>query len=337
MVAPMSDMLEMIRTLGDQLRWARDLQVPVVPSSSEVLVGGMGGSGIAGDFGAALATGTQGRVAVHKGYAPLPGWAARVRPTMIAASYSGNTEETLDMVAAAEDAGLPIVTVTTGGQLAELSTRNGWPSIAVPPGLQPRAAVGYMAGAVARLLETLGVLPDQTAALDESADLVDAATTEGSETWDLAQGLAKALVGRITIVYGGGPVSATAAQRWKTQINENAKMPAWWSVLPELDHNEIVGWETLPSVTRDLIGIVALTDVADHPRVRSRLDHTSELTRYAVPWPGEVPSRGESELARLMSLTVCGDLVSFMLAGEAGVDPVPVDTIEKLKKLLVKD
>jgi len=90
-------------------------------------------------------------------------------------------------------------------------------------------------------------------------------------------------------------------------------------------------------VTRDLTGIVALTDRSDHARVHSRLEHTSDLTTYAVPWVGEVAARGESELARLMSLTVCGDLVSFMLAGEAGVDPVPVETIEKLKKLLVKD
>lgn len=333
----MSEMLDMIRTLGDQIRWARDLHAPDLPANAEVLVGGMGGSGIAGDFGAALATQTEGRVAVHKGYSPLPGWARRVKPTFIAASYSGNTEETLDLVNAAGTAGLPIVTVTTGGQLGDLSARNAWPAITVPTGLQPRAAVGYLAGAVSRLLVTLGVLPDQTAALDEAADLVDAATTEGSETWDAAHGLAKGLVGRVTIVYGGGPISATAAQRWKTQINENAKMPAWWSVLPELDHNEIVGWETLPLLTRDVIGIVSLTDIGDHARVRDRLDHTSQLTEGAVPWLGEVRARGDSEFARLMSLTVSGDLVSYMLAGEVGVDPVPVETIEKLKKLLMKD
>ena len=333
----MSEMLGMIRTLGDQLRWARDLEVPDLAPSAEILVGGMGGSGIAGDFGAALTANSDGRVAVHKGYSPLPGWATRVKPAMVAASYSGNTEETLDLVGAAAEAGLSITTITTGGRLAELSAQNGWPSVALPTGLQPRAAVGYLAGTVARLLTSFGALPDQKSALDEAADLVDAATVEGSETWSMASDLAKALVGRITIIYGGGPLSGTAAQRWKTQINENAKMPAWWSVLPELDHNEIVGWETLPRITRELIGIVALTDAADHPRVRSRLDHTSALSEFAVPWLAEVPARGESELARLLSLTVAGDLVSWMLAGEAGVDPVPVVTIEKLKKLLVKD
>ena len=333
----MSEMLEMIRTLGDQLRWGKEAEVPDLAPNPEVLVGGMGGSGIAGDFGAALAAGAEGRVTVHKGYSPLPGWVTRVKPAVVAASYSGNTEETLDLVGAAQAAELPIVTITTGGRLAEVSTQNGWPSIAVPAGLQPRAAVGYMAGAVARLLASFGVLSDQGAALDEAADLVDAAVTEGSETWETASSLAKGLVGRITIVYGGGPISGTAAQRWKTQINENAKMPAWWSLLPELDHNEIVGWETLPTVTKDLIGVIALTDAADHDRVRARLEHTSALTEFAVPWLGHVAAGGETPLARLMSLTVCGDLVSWMLAVEAGVDPVPVETIEKLKKLLVKD
>jgi glucose/mannose-6-phosphate isomerase len=333
----MSEMLEQIQSLGDQLRWAGDLDIPELAPNQEALVGGMGGSGIAGDYGAALAGLTTGRVAVQKGYGPLPGWVRRTRPTVIAASYSGNTEETLDLVEAAQKEGLPIVTITTGGRLGELTLENGWPGVSVPSGKQPRAAVGYMAGAVARLLTGLGVLPDQREAIDEAAKHADAGTTEGSETWEMASGLANDLVGKIAIVYGGGQISSTAAQRWKTQINENAKMPAWWSVLPELDHNEIVGWETLPDTTRDLLGIIALSDSADHPRVGDRLDHTAKLTQAAVPWLAEVAAKGESELARLMSLTVCGDLVSYLLALRAGADPVPVETIEKLKKLLAKD
>src|SRR5690606_39986560 len=99
----------------------------------------------------------------------------------------------------------------------------------------------------------------------------------------------------------------TTLFRSKTQINENAKMPAWWSTLPELDHNEIVGWETLPEMTREKFAVVALTDRDDHPRIRSRLDHTASLTSYAVPRAGEVASEGVSVRARLISLTVVGD------------------------------
>ena len=111
-------------------------------------------------------------------------------------------------------------------------------------------------------------------------------------------------------------------------------MPAWMSLLPELDHNELVGWETIPELTREHVGIVALTDVLDHRRIRARLDHSSDLTQKAIPWLAEIKSRGETDVARLMSLTVVGDLASWMMAVGSGVDPVAVRTIEKLKRLL---
>lgn len=333
----MNDMLGMIRSLGDQLRWAAQLELPDLPPAPEVLVAGMGGSGMAGDYGMALTWVREGRVGVHKGYGPLPGWATRVRPSIVAISYSGNTEETLDLVTAAADLELPVITMTTGGELGRRSAEEGWPSISIPPGLQPRAAVGYLAGALARILASTGMVADQAGPLREAADLVDAATAEGSEVWGRAEQIAAGLHGRITIVYGGGPVSGAAAQRWKTQINENAKLPAWTSLLPELDHNELVGWETLAGTTRDLLGVVVLTDPGDHPRVADRVRFSRDLTTHAVPWVGEVEAAGVSELARLMSLTVTGDLVSWMLARGHGVDPTPVETIEKLKRLLAED
>ncbi|MEX0698456.1 MAG: bifunctional phosphoglucose/phosphomannose isomerase [Acidimicrobiia bacterium] len=332
----MSDMLSQIRTLGDQLRWARDVELPPIPSATDILVAGMGGSGIAGDFVAALASPGQGRVAVHKGYGPLPGWALDRKPLLIAISFSGNTEETLDIVGAASGTVIPIVTLTTGGELNRITGENGWPTIAVPGGIQPRAAVGYLFGAVARVVSAAGVIPDQGSALLEAGDAADRATTEGSPSWLLAADIAQGLAGRIPIIYGGGPLSGAAAQRWKTQINENAKTPSWWSVLPELDHNELVGWEAMPQLTNRHLGVVALTDATDHPRVKDRLAHSRALTQGAVPWVAEVAAEGETPLARLMSLVVVGDLVSLMLAETAGVDPVPVDTIEKLKRLLTE-
>lgn len=330
-------MLEMIRSLAGQLSWAGDLEVPPLPGADEILVAGMGGSGIAGDYLGALAHTGPGRVVVHKGYAPLPGWVRRVRPLVVAVSYSGNTEETLDTVEAARREGLPVVAVTTGGSLAALAADHDWPLVQVPAGLQPRAALGYLVGAVARLAANAGVLPDQAGPLAEAAATAATETTEGSESWSRAEETAGRLAGRIPIVYGGGPVGATVAQRWKTQINENAKRPAWWSVLPELDHNELVGWEAMPLGAGELLAVVALRDRADHRRVGSRFEHSRALTEDAVPWVSEVHSRGESILARLVSLTVVGDLASWMLAESAGVDPVPVDTIEELKRLLAEE
>lgn len=330
----MSEMLEQIRSLGDQLRWAADIDPPHIGTFSEVLYAGMGGSGIAGDYAAAVAAPVGTRVVVHKGYGPIPAWAIRVRPLLVAASYSGNTEETLDIVTAGSESGLTVATVTTGGRLAELTAQNDWGTITVPAGLQPRAAAGYMIGAVVRLLEGAMSVEDHRLAFLEAADLADEMTTEGSESWAQAERIANALQGRLPVIYGGGQVSSVVAQRWKTQINENAKVPAWHSHLPELDHNEIVGWETMPEMTREYVAIVVLTDESDHDRVRTRVSYTRDLTSEAVPWVGEVASRGTSRLARLVSLTVVGDLVSWMLAERLGVDPTPVATIERLKKLL---
>lgn len=333
----MTEMLAQIRSLGDQFRWAAGIATPSIGTHSEVLVSGMGGSGIAGDYAGAVATPFGTRVTVHKGYGPLHPWAVRLRPLVIAASYSGNTEETLDFVLAAYESGLPIATVTTGGRLGTLSANHSWPSITVPTGMQPRAALGYMVGAVLKVLEGARSIDDQGLSLAETAEMMDRDTAEGSERWEEAKGIASGLQGRIPIIYGGGPVSGVVAQRWKTQINENAKTPAWWSLLPELDHNEINGWEAMPERTREHLGIVALRDRSDHDRIIPRLAHTAALTDDAVPWVGDVRSSGTSLLARLASLTVVGDLVSWMLATEAGIDPVPVGTIENLKVLLAEE
>ncbi len=333
----MSDMLSQINSLGDQLRWAEEVDAPHIGTFSEVLYVGMGGSGIAGDYAGAIALPSATRVSVHKGYGPIPPWAIRQRPLVIAASYSGNTEETLDMVTSAWESGLTVASITTGGRLGELTAQHGWRGIAVPVGMQPRAAVGYMLGGVVRLLESSKSIDDQRLALLEAADTADEMIAEGSQAWQHAEKIAERLEGRIPIIYGGGPVSRAVAQRWKTQFNENAKIPAWYSSLPELDHNEVTGWETMPETTREHVGIVVLTDRTDHDRVGKRITHTRALTSEAVPWVAEVASSGSSTLARLISLTVVGDLASFMLADRLGVDPVPVATIENLKRLLTED
>jgi glucose/mannose-6-phosphate isomerase len=333
----MSDMLTMIKSLGSQLRWAAGIEVPEVPHHEDFVIAGMGGSGIAGDYVAAVVNDSSLRAVGHKNYAPLPGWVSRVRPLVVGVSYSGNTEETLSVVDAAAALDLPLAALTTGGALNDRASGEGWPTVGIPSGLQPRAALGYLFGATLRVVGASSDLSDFVADLNEAADVADEITTEGSSAWQEAEQLAASLGNRISIIYGGGAISGTAAQRWKTQINENAKMPAWWSVLPELDHNEIVSWETLPEMTNESVAVVGLSDDSDADRVSERYRHTRELTGYAVPWAGHARSTGRSAAARIISLTAMGDLVSWMLAVNAGVDPVPVGTIEKLKKLLVED
>jgi glucose/mannose-6-phosphate isomerase len=324
-------MREAIAGLPDQLRWAAEVDAPTVEGASEILVCGMGGSAISGDYLAALTAETGKRVTTHRGYG-LPRWSPHVRPLVLAVSYSGDTEETLSAIDRAAEWGLPVGVVASGGELIRRAREAGWPAIVVPPGHQPRAALGYLLGGAARLAACAGVLPGIIDELLEAAEVVAGLLDTGAAP-SLARDLAGVLDGRIPVVYGAVGPTAPVAMRWKTQINENGKWPAWWSLLPEADHNEVVGWAARPDLSRR-VGLVALRDRLETPETARRFEATMEVTAADVDWVGEVWSQGESTLARMMSLTVVGDLVSVELAESAGVDPTPVEVIERLKRLL---
>jgi glucose/mannose-6-phosphate isomerase len=330
----MTDMRDLVDGLADQLRWASSLTPVGIPAAGEILVCGMGGSGVSGDYLARIADPAGRRVTVSKGYG-LPGWAASARPLVIAVSFSGNTEETLTAVTGAEAAGLEIVAISTGGELTAWAEERGRPLVAVPEGPQPRAALGWMLGAAARVAEAAGVLSGTAADLEEAAAVVDTLTR--GPGWPLAADLAAGLAGRVVVVYGSEGLTSAVAGRWKTQINENAKSPAWSSVFPELDHNEIEAWTGAPELGTDVVGIVVLRDEAEPEAVERRIRITREVTQTDVRWVGEVRSQGRSALARMMSLTVVGDMVSVELAAALGVDPMPVDAIEDLKLRLRED
>jgi glucose/mannose-6-phosphate isomerase len=310
------------------------LDVPPVPAAAEVLVAGMGGSAMAGDVAALVAADAGMGVTVHRGYG-LPAWAVHRRPLVLAVSYSGNTEETLSVVDAAADAGLDLAVVCAGGELGRRAVDSGWPVLTVPIGLQPRAAVAYQAGAVARLLQSAGIVPDQVPGLEEAAGILDRLFAGGDgAAVTLGRDLAHALQGRITVVYGGTGLGALAAMRWKTQVNENAKMPAFWNEVPELNHNELEGWGTLADLTRRTVGIVMLRDPSEHPRVQRRMDLTAETISDRVPIVGTVEAQGAGALARFFSLAAVGDVASLEMARLAGVDPTPVALLERFKRRL---
>ena len=322
----------MVTGFGSQLRWAADLPSLTISPASLVIVSGMGGSGISGDFAAALADIP---VIVNKSYG-LPKWARATQPLIVAMSYSGNTEETLSAAESAANHGLTPAVVTGGGMLGTWAAEQGWPMVTVPGGLQPRAALGYLLGGLLHLLNAARAMSVDRRDLLSGADTVDSMTGDGGSGWALASDLAQGLAGRIVAVYGGGGITAPVAQRWKTQINENAKWPAWHSTLPELDHNEIVSWTSLSELTRARVGIVSLRDRDEAPGVTARFRHTAEITGRDVAWVGEVWSQGDSALERMLSLAAMGDLVSLELARSAGVDPVPVDATENLKRKLAE-
>lgn len=318
-------MRAMIASLPEQLAWALDADVagPTL-DAPEIVVCGMGGSGISGDV---LAVVAGRRVTVHKDYG-LPDWVADVRPLVVGVSYSGRTEETLDALASARALGLDVVTISTGSAIGDIGSLA---HVRVPDrGLQPRAAIGYQSGALLRLMHAVGAIDDPTDQLAEAIEVVrlllgDALDGPGMA---LADDIAGALAGRTPLIRVGGGVPAAAAQRWKGEIHENAKLPAAVSLLPELDHNELAGWR--PDTAG--WGIVALRDAADHPRVALRHDLSRDLT--PAPTVAEVWSQGDSPLARLFSLTTIGDLTSLRMAERDGVDPVEIDVLITLKQRL---
>ena len=323
-------MRHLIAALPDQLRWAAALTPPEVAPADDALVAAMGGSAIAGDAAAVVADAAGRRLWVHRGYG-LPGWVDSSAGLFVAISHSGDTEETIASFGAAREAGIPLAVVATGGALSATEA----PTVMVPPGPQPRAAMGYLAGALLRLLEAAGVLPPQADGLAEAADVVEA-LLDGDGP-GLAQEIAVGLQERAVLVYGSAGPAAVAARRWKTQINENAKAPAFWSELPEANHNELEGWAA-PGGAARTIGVVFLRDAAGEvPRVAMRFAHTRRLMEDRVAIAGEVQASGAGPLARLFSLAVMGDLVSVSLAESAGVDPMPVETIEMLKSRLAEE
>lgn len=295
-----------------------------------LVVAGMGGSGIGGALaGAALGDHASRPIFVTRAYG-LPPWTTP-ETTVLCASYSGNTEETLACYEAAAALGAQRVVVTTGGKLAELARADRVPVIPLPGGFQPRAAVAYMTIAALEVAALCGAGPRLTSEIDVAAAHAEQLVAEwGPDAPEdsLAKEIARGLFGSIPVIAGAG-LTAPIAYRWKSQINENAKLPSFAHELPELDHNEIVGWQGAPDVGR--FSAVFLDDSDAHPRVKARMELTAKLIADSASASFHLETRGETTIERIMSLVLLGDLVSLYLAVLRGVDPGPVPVLERLK------
>lgn len=317
---------------------ARAAQIQGVRDPKNIVILGMGGSAIGGDFVRSLLEPTvQIPIAVNRDYS-LPAYVDR-DSLVIASSYSGNTEETLTAAAEAQKRGAQVVAITTGGQLAGRAETNGWPLIRIPGGLSPRAAIGYSFVPLYVLMERIGIAPSVADDLAETAELLEKQRQRFGPDVPVSENLAKQLAlslkGKLPLVYGSYGWTGTAAYRWKTQINENSKAPAVNNTFPELNHNETVGWEVPEEVTKQ-IELVILRDRMDNDRVKARIEVTREIVEGRVSGVTELWSEGESEVARLFSLIYPGDFVSLYLALIYRVDPTPVKMIDLLKSRLAE-
>jgi glucose/mannose-6-phosphate isomerase len=293
--------------------------------SAGLFVCGMGGSAIGGDLAAAaLGDRLTAPMLTIRGYA-LPSWATP-EWTVLCSSYSGGTEETLACLEAAETLGARRVVASTGGPLVDRARETEVPVVGLPGIFQPRAAVAYMVVVAAEVASLAGIAPRVHTEIDAAAAfLSDQAETLQQQ----AREIAALVAGAVPVVYGAD-LTAPVARRWKTQVNENAKFPAYWGELPEADHNEILGWGG--AVGEERAAAIFLEDRDQHPRVARRFELTARSIEPGAAAVARVETAGETRVERMLWAVMLGDLVSLELARQRGVDPLPVEAIERFKE-----
>lgn len=258
---------------------------------------------------------------------------------VIVASYSGNTEETLSCLAEAEKRGAKIVMIASGGKLQELSQKNNLPFVLLPKTSQPRYGVLYNLKALVVILEKAGLVASRQAEaeLHKASQFLHASIKDWLPTVPTAKNQAKQiaqeLMGRSVVIYSG-PLLFPAVYKWKISINENAKQIAWCNQLPEYNHNEILGWTVQP--TQKPYAVVDIRSNLEHPRVQKRFEITQKLLSGKRPSPIIIEPKGKDLLEQLLWAIALGDFVSLYLAILNGLNPTPVNLIEKLKDALAK-
>jgi glucose/mannose-6-phosphate isomerase len=337
-----SNMFGRIYELPDHLEAARAaveaVELPVLRTVEAVVVTGLGGSAdllrsYAGDKCIVP-------ILVNRHYT-LPQF---VGPTtlVLCVSYSGNTEETLAAYEDAKARGAQIAAITSGGELGRRAAEDRFPVLTVPGGLQPRAALGYLFVPQLLLLACNRLLFEQDVRIElaETIALLTAMRErlkpDSPQAVNEAKQLALGLSGRIPIVHSASGLTEIVSYRWKTQINENAQSLAFAHYYPELNHNEVVGFD-VPVELVEKVDVITLHADRNHPRVRRRMEITNDELLAATGcrrW--HVHAQGESDLAQLFSLVYIGDYMSAYLALTYGFDPTPVDKINLLKNRLIE-
>ena len=297
-----------------------------------IVVLGMGGSGVAGDvLVAAAGPFLPVPVIVSKGY-ELPAFVGE-SSLVFAISFSGNTEETLEAASSAAVEGAHLVVITQGGELGRLAQSWGVPHVPVPESIPvPRAGLGATAIPPLIVLEEMGLFPGAQQWVDFAVEQLRERREQLSGDDSPAKALAKAIGRTIPLVHGGGDIGAVAAMRWKTEVNENANAPAFWNTHPELCHNEMQGWGQHGDVTRQVLTLVNLRHEYEHPQVARRFEVTEPLLDEVVASVHEIRAEGEGQLAQLLDLMLYGTFVSLELAAQEGIDPGPMGTLDEIKE-----
>jgi glucose/mannose-6-phosphate isomerase len=291
-----------------------------------VLITGLGGSGIGGTLISQVAE-KELKVPVHvcKDYF-IPGF-VNEHTLVIVSSYSGNTEETLQALQEATSRKARIVCVTSGGKVLETAKSMNYDHVVIPGGMPPRSCLAYSFTQLFYVMHGYGLIKDTfKSQLKKSVALLQ---TEEEQIMQAARALAEKLVSKIPVIYVAANYEGVAV-RFRQQINENSKMLCWHQVLPEMNHNELVGW----TEKHDNIAVVMLRNNDDYNRVQKRMEITSEVVRKYTSHFFEVWSKGDSQLEKSLYLIHFGDWVTWYLSEIRNIDATEVDVIDYLKNSL---
>jgi len=316
-----SNMLAVLKHFPKQCREALSLTkgIAVTKEINHIVVCGMGGSSIGGALLKSCLSNLDIMVTIVRNY-DLPK-SIDHKSLVFAVSYSGNTEETLSALKQAQERKAIVIGITSGGEIAEKVDE----LIKIPAGYQPRAAVGYLFLPMLGVLYNSNIIEVRNEELNEMLKSLDDIEAYEEE----AKKLAKTIGNRVPVIYSS-ELFEPVAYRLKTQINENAKYPAFNNVFPEMNHNEINAFRFMD---RNKFVAIMIRDNADHPRIKKRMDICKKIMEERVDVL-DIVTKGKSLLTRMFSTILLGDLTSYYLAINLRVDPSPVEVIETLKKQL---
>jgi len=318
---------EAIEIAGESIRGLR------LGNIINVVITGLGGSAIGGDLIRMLAaSNAQIPVVVNRDYT-LPAFVDE-RTLVIASSYSGNTEETIAAYEHAKSKKAKIIVITTGGELKKRAVEDEIPYITIPGGLPPRAALGYSFFPIFVLFKELGIgfgKQDVEKAIQLLCETRDQLKEEVPEQSNPAKQLARKLYGKIPVIYGTSNLTDVIAVRWKGQLNENSKHPAFFNAFPELDHNEIMGFEGDRELLR-FLELIMLRSNFESDRMKKRIEITADIVKDSVSGITHLWPRGETTLEQMLYHIMFGDYVTAYLAILNDKDPTEIDFINQLKE-----
>ncbi|MCQ9207826.1 MAG: bifunctional phosphoglucose/phosphomannose isomerase [Omnitrophica bacterium] len=302
-----------------------------------ILFSGMGGSAIGAEIVSSyLRKEVKVPIGLNRDYS-LPEFVNK-ETLAILISYSGNTEETLSAYEEAFEKRAKIVILTSGGKLADLAKKRGHPYIIVPSGFPPRVALAFVSFPTLAFFSQMHLIQDKQNQIDEISTLLEKLKQKSlglavEKESNPAKALAERLFDNFCVIYGSSEHLSAVVTRWRGQLAENSKILSSSHLLPEMNHNEIVGWQHPKEILEKFVAVF-LRDKQDHPQVQKRIEINKEILQKEGVRLEEVWSQGEGLLARIFSLIYLGDFLSYYLAVLNGEDPTPVKRIDYLKRRL---